>query len=248
MRRFNLLPIEERRRRISVAPMRSRTGVIGLLLIFGALMVMVMIGLYLLYYVRSNNEQDRIAQLDQNIARQQSRVGDLAPFRDLQARLDAKKPIADGIFRTRFAWDEFLRGLAFVIPDSTALDVFVGKATPINIQAQAGGGETQDLEPPGTITFNGIALPEYQNVSDFMLRMNNLRFLANAKLTRAELDRKTFSKDAIAFEVDADLVTKIGENGNEVLIGNESDNKGGESTDDGGASRGNQASRDGTER
>jgi Tfp pilus assembly protein PilN len=207
-----------------------------------------MIGLYLLYYVHSNNEQDRIAQLDQNIARQQSRIGDLAPFRDLQARLNAKKPIADGIFRTRFAWDEFLRGLAFVTPDSTALDVFVGKATPINIQAQAGGGETQNLEPPGTITFNGIALPEYQNVSDFMLRMNNLRFLANAKLTRAELDRKTFSKDAIAFEVDADLVTKIGENGNEVLIGNESDNKGGESTDDGGASRGNQASRDGTER
>jgi Tfp pilus assembly protein PilN len=229
MRRTNLLPPEERRRRIAIAPTTSRTGMIGLFLILGALVVMLMVGLYLFYFIRLGNEEDRIAQVDQNITRQQSRIGELAPFKDLQTRLNAKKPIADGIFRTRFAWDEFLRGLAFVIPDSTALDNFTGRATPINAQAPAGGGaEAQTLEPPGTITFTGVALPQYQNISDFIVRMNNLRFVANAKLNSAELDRKTFARDAITFEVAAQLVTKVGENGNEVLIGSEGDGEGGD--------------------
>jgi type IV pilus assembly protein PilN len=245
MRRVDLLPPEERRRRVAV-PTTTRAGVIGLLLILGALLVMLMIGLFLFYYIRLNNEEERIAQLDQNVSRQQARIQELAPFSELQARLEAKKPIADGIFRTRFAWDEFLRGLAFVIPDSTALDSFVGRATPINIQAPARGApEVQNLEPPGGITFTGIALPEYQNISDFVVRMNNLRFLANATLTRAELDRETFARDAIIFEVDADLVTRVGENGNEVLIDNEDGEEGGDGPNDEAVPRPDQASRTG---
>ncbi|MDP8952463.1 MAG: hypothetical protein M3N18_09525 [Actinomycetota bacterium] len=246
MRRVDLLPPEERRRRVAL-PTTTRAGIVGLLLILGALLMMLMIGLFLFYYVRLNNEEDRIAQLDQNVARQQARLGELAPFSDLQDRLDAKKPIADGIFRTRFAWDEFLRGLAFVIPDSTALDSFFGRATPINLQAPAGGSpEVQNLEPPGVITFTGVALPEYQNISDFIVRMNNLRFLANATLTRAELDRENFARDAITFEVDAELVTRVGENGNEVLIDGEGDEEGGggNGVNDEAVPPGDQASRD----
>ena len=220
MRRINLLPPEDRRRRVA-AP-TTRTGIIGLLLILGALLVMLMIGLYLFYFIRIGNEEEQSAQLDQDIARQQARVQELEPYQDLQARLNAKKPIADGIFRTRFPWDEFLRGLAFVIPETTALNTLVAQATPINIMAPAGGApEVQNLEPPGTITFTGIALPDYQNVSDFIVRMNNLRFLANTDLASAELDRETFEQDAINFEVGADLVTRIGENGDEVLLGTE---------------------------
>lgn len=226
MRRLNLLPVEDRRRRVA-APTTTRATIIGALLIAGAVVVLIMIGLYLFYYFRLSGEEERITQLDQNIARQQARIAELAPFRDLQARLDAKKPIADGIFRTRFAWDEFLRGLAFVIPESTALDNFVGTATPINAQAPAGGApETENLDPPGSITFAGFALPEYQNISDFVVRMDNLRFMANASLSTAELDRENFPRDAITFEVNANLVTRVGENGNEVLIENEPGNGG----------------------
>lgn len=236
MRRTNLLPPEERRRR-GGAPTATRGGILGILLITGALLLLVMIGLYLLYYIRLGNEEQQIAQVDQEISRQQARIGELAPFRDLQARLDAKKPIADGIFRTRFPWDEFLRGLAFVIPETTALDSLVAQATPINIQAPAGGApEVQNLEPPGSVTFTGIAArpdngddqPDYQFVSDFIVRMNDLRFLANASLTSAELDRETFSRPAINFEVGAQLVTRIGENGDEVLLGTEEDNEEGD--------------------
>ncbi len=100
----------------------------------------------------------------------------------------------------------------------------------------------QNLEPPGGITFTGIALPEYQNISDFVVRMNNLRFLANATLTRAELDRETFARDAITFEVDADLVTRVGENGNEVLIDGEAEEEGDGANDEPGPPRGDQAS------
>ena len=220
MRRINLLPPEERRARGRPGlPGTTRASIVGASLILFALMVLVMVGLYLFYFYRLGNEENRIAALDQDIARQQARIGELAPFRDLQARLDAKKPIADGIFRTRFPWDEFMQGLAFVIPESTALDSFTGQATPINITVPPGQPpDLQNLEPPGAITFTGLALPEYQNVSDFIVRMNNLRFLANTELTTAELDRETFSEEAITFEVAAQLVTRVGENGNEVRI------------------------------
>ena len=239
MRRINLLPAEERRRR--VAPTTTRGGIFGILLIVGALLLLVMIGLYLYYYIQLGNEEQQIAQLDQDIARQQARIQELEDFADLQARLDAKKPIADGIFRTRFPWDDFVRGLAFVIPEATALDVFTGQATPINIQAPSGGApEVQNLEPPGTITFNGLARtrpnPEddcndqgnddpvgYENVACFIVRMNNLRFLANANLTEARLDREL---SAVTFKVSAELVTRVGENGDEVPIGVEEDGEG----------------------
>jgi type IV pilus assembly protein PilN len=238
MRRINLLPSEDRRRGVAI-PAATRSGILGMLLILGALLLLVMIGLYLYYYIRLGNEEEQIAQLDQDIAREQARIHELAPFRVLQARLDAKKPIADGIFRTRFPWDEFLRGLSFVIPESTALDSLVGQATPINIQAPAGRApEVQNLEPPGSVTFTGVALPDYQNVSDFIIRMNNLRFLANADLASAELDRETFEEDAINFEVGADLVTRIGENGDEVLLGTEEDGAGEGDEENGAADEG----------
>ena len=257
MRRVNLLPPEERQRR-SALPTATRGGILGILLILGALLLLVMIGLYLYYYIQLGNEEKQVAQLDQDIARDQARIQELAPYRDLQARLDAKKPIADGIFRTRFPWDEFLRGLSFVIPKSTALDVFTGQATPINIQASAGGApEVQDLEPPGSITFNGFAGPDrddgnpdpqYQSVSDFVVRMNNLRFLANASLTDARLNRQNFPRPgAITFEVSAQLVTRIGENGDEVLLGTDEEDGSGKEDGNGGDSAGPQASRPGAE-
>ena len=232
MRRINLLPADERRGRgRSSLGAASRRGIIGALLILGALLTMLMVGLYLFYFIRLGNEQDKIAEVDQNIAEQQARIQELAPYADLQARLDAKKPIADGIYRTRFPWDEFLRQLAFVIPDSTALDSFVGQATPVNIATPPVEPPTvQNLEPPGTITFSGVAEPRYQNVSDFMVRMNNLRFLANTQLTTAELDRETFASEAITFEVSAELVTRVGDDGNEVRLEDGDPNEGEDDT------------------
>jgi type IV pilus assembly protein PilN len=211
MRRINLLPPEERRRPAE----RLRGGVPAILLTVGAVTIITMVAVYLLFLLRLNAVEDEIAELNQQQAEQNQRLAELAPYRDLQARLDAKKPVADGIFRTRFAWDEFLQGLAFMIPETTALDTFTAEAAPIDIQAQAG----QPLEPPGAITFTGIALPRYQNVADFVLQMNNLRFLANTQLNLAELDRTTFApENAITFEVASELITVVGENGTEVRI------------------------------
>ena len=236
MRRVNLLPPEERRGRRVAFPAATRGGILGILLILGALLVLVAIGLYLIYYIRLSNEQQQIAELDQNISEQQARIQELEPYRDLRTRLDAKKPIADGIYRTRFAWDQFLNGLSFVVPDDTSLDSFTGVATPINIQASPGQPEVQNLEPPGSITFSGVARENYQNVADFVVRMNNLRFLANAQLTSAELDRETFEDDAVTFEVSSDLVTRVGEFGNEVRIGEDrsQEDGGGNDEPDGG--------------
>jgi type IV pilus assembly protein PilN len=210
MRRINLLPPEERRRPAE----KLRGGPAAILLIVGAAALIVMVGVYLLFLLRLNGVEDEIVELDRQIVEQNQRLAELAPYRDLQARLDAKKPVADGIFRTRFPWDQFLQGLAFIIPETTALDLFTAEAAPINIRAPV----EQPLEPPGAITFMGVALPEYQNVADFVVQMNNLRFLANSQLNSAELDRETFVEPAISFEVGSELVTVVGENGTEVRL------------------------------
>jgi len=210
MRRINLLPPEERRRPAERLGGRAAP----ILLVVAAIAIIAMVGVYLFFLTRLNAVEDDIAELDRQIAEQNQRLAELAPYRDLQARLEEKKPVADGIFRTRFPWDEFLQGLAFIIPDSTALDSFTAEAAPVDIQAPV----EEKLEPPGSITFTGVALPAYQNVADFVVQMNNLRFLANAELNSAELDRQTFGQPAINFEVASELITVVGENGTEVRL------------------------------
>jgi type IV pilus assembly protein PilN len=208
MRPINLLPPDERGRSAE----RFGGGVLGILLIAGAFAVIVMVGVYLLVLLRLNDLEDQVAQLDGEIARQNARLAELSPYRDLQARLDEKKPVADGIYRTRLAWDQFLQGLAFVVPEATALDTLIAEAAQTDIDAPV----EQPLEPSGTVTFTGVALPRYENVADFVVRMDNLQYLANAELDQAAL--KTFTQKAVSFEVASELVTIVGANGTEVRL------------------------------
>ncbi len=210
MRRVNLLPPEERRG----AAERLRGGPAGILLVAAAVALIAMVGVYLILLIRLNGVENELTSLQGQIAEQNDRLVELAPYRDLQARLDAKKPVADGIFRTRFLWGDFLEGLAFVIPESTALETLTAEAAPVSVDAPP----EQPLEPPGAVTFTGIALPRYQNVADFVVQMNNLRFLSNAELNSAELDREAFAQPAISFEVASELITVVGENGTEVRL------------------------------
>jgi type IV pilus assembly protein PilN len=209
MRRINLLPSDERGR----AAERLGGGVLGIMLIAGALVVVVMVGIYLLMLLRLNGLEDQVAQLDDQIAQQNARLAELSPYKDLKAQLDKKKPIADGIFSTRFAWDQFLQGLAFVIPKTTALDALTAEASPVNIDAPP----EQPLEPAGTVTFTGVALPRFENVADFVVRMDNLQYLANAELDVAA--RQGTSQDSpVSFTVASALVTIAGQNGSEVKL------------------------------
>jgi type IV pilus assembly protein PilN len=209
MRRINLPPSDERGR----AAERFGGSVLGILLIAGALVVVVMVGIYLLMLLRLNDLEDQVAQLDDDIAQQNARLAELSPYRDLQAQLDAKKPIADGIFSTRFAWDQFFQGFAFVIPETTALNSLSAEASPVDIDAPP----EQPLEPAGTATFTGVALPRFENVADFVVRMDNLQYLANAELDLAS--RQGVSQDSpVNFTVASALVTIAGENGTEVKI------------------------------
>ncbi len=185
-----------------------------MLLVAGAALLMLFVGAYLVFLLRINALESEVAELDGEISRQNVRLEELSLYRDLRERLDEKKPVADGIFRTRFPWDDFLRGLAFVVPETTALQTLTGEAAPVDVEAPA----EESLDPPGAVTFTGVALPEYQNVADFVVRMNNLEHLSNAQLNSAELDRETFVEPAIEFEVASELVTVSGERGTEVRI------------------------------
>src|ERR671912_2430715 len=143
MRRINLLPADERGR-----PADSlRRGVLFIVLIVGAFVVILMVGIYLVLLLRLNDLEDQVAELDDEIAQQNAHLAELSPYRDLQARLEDKKPIADGIYRTRLAWDQFLQGLAFVVPEATALDTLTAEAAQTDIDAPV----EQPLEPAGTV-------------------------------------------------------------------------------------------------
>jgi type IV pilus assembly protein PilN len=209
MRRINLLPADERGRPAD----RLRRGVVGILLIVGAFVLILMVGVYLVLLLRLNDLEDQVAKLDAEIARQNAHLAELSPYRDLKARLEAKKPVADGIYRSRFTWDQFLQGLAFVVPESTALDTFTAEAAPVDIDAPV----EQPLEPPGTITFTGIALPRYENVADFVVRMDNLQYLANADLEIATGPSNS-PVSPVSFEVASELVTLVGESGTEIRL------------------------------
>jgi type IV pilus assembly protein PilN len=208
VRRVNLLPPEERRSRTEGLP----GGLVGLFLVAAAALLIALAVVYLVFLLRLNGLEEEVAELDGQISQQNARLQELAPYRDLQARLEEKKPVADGIFRTRFPWDDFLQGLAFVVPETTALDTLVAEAAPTNLEAPA----EQPLDPPGAVTFTGVALPGYQNVADFVVRMDTLEFVANSQLNTAEL--KSFSQPAVSFEVASEMVTIVGENGTEVRI------------------------------
>jgi type IV pilus assembly protein PilN len=205
MRRINLLPSDERGRPAD----RLRRGVLGILLIVSAFVVILMAGIYLVLLLRLNDLEEQVAKLDDEIAQQNALLAELSPYRDLQARLEDKKPVADGIFASRFTWDQFFQGLAFVVPEATALDTLTAEAAPVDIDAPA----EQPLDPPGTITFEGIALPRFQNVADFVVHMDNLQYLANA-----DLDRAARTGSGVSFEVASELVTIVGENGTEVKL------------------------------
>lgn len=208
MRRVNLLPPEDRRSRTEGLP----GGLVGLFLVAGAALLIALAVVYLIFLLRLNGLEEEVADLNGQISQQNTRLQELAPFRDLQARLEEKKPVADGIYRTRFAWDEFLQGLAFVVPEATALDTLIAEAAPTDVTAPV----EQPLDPPGAVTFTGVALPGYQNVADFVVRMDTLESLANSQLNTAEL--KNLSQSAISFEVASEMVTIVGENGLEVRI------------------------------
>lgn len=180
----------------------------------GAGLILLMAGVYLIYAVMLGNVEEDIAGLDEQISDRQARVAELQPFDELQASLDAKKPVADGIYRTRFAWDGFLEGLSFVTPDTTSLESFEGEASQVDISAQSG----EALSPPGSISFDGLALADYRNVSDFVIQMNALSYLQNSELENAELDRETYEEPAILFQVTSRLLTTAGENGDEVPL------------------------------
>jgi type IV pilus assembly protein PilN len=209
VRRVNLLPPEDRRSRTVGLP----GGLVGLFLVAAAAVLIALAVVYLVFVLRLNGLEQEVAELDGQISQQNTRLQELAPYRDLQARLEEKKPVADGIFRTRFPWDDFLQGLAFVVPESTALDTLVAEAATTNVEAPA----EQPLDPPGAVTFTGVALPDYQNVADFVVRMDNLEHLANSQLNTAALTNN-LSQPAIGFEVASEMVTIVGENGTEVRI------------------------------
>jgi type IV pilus assembly protein PilN len=59
-------------------------------------------------------------------------------------------------------------------------------------------------------------LPRFENVADYVVRMDNLEFLANSQLDLAQL--KMFTQPAVSFEVASELVTVVGENGTEVRL------------------------------
>ncbi|MGH3085993.1 MAG: PilN domain-containing protein [Rubrobacteraceae bacterium] len=213
MRRINLLPPEERRRGIS----RYQGGPLGPLLIIGAVVVMLIALVTIFSLVRIYMIENRIAELDESIAEQNERLEELQPFAELESEIAAKRPVADGIVRTRFAWSEFLRGLAFVIPETSSLESLAAEASPVDVDAPL----DQIVEPRGSVTFLGLSEPGYTNIADFVVRMNTLRFLANAQLDIAELDRETYVSEAIDFEISSELLTEVGAEGAEVRIDGE---------------------------
>ena len=75
MRRINLLPADERGRPAD----RLRSGVVGILLVVGAFVLILMVGVYLVLLLRLGDLEDQVAKLDAEIARQNAHLAELSP-------------------------------------------------------------------------------------------------------------------------------------------------------------------------
>lgn len=222
MRRVNLLPKDERQRGLP----NFQGATAGILLSGAAVVIIVVAAVSIFCILRLYSLNNDIADLDANLAEQNQRLQELEPYSQLEGEIAAKQPVADGVVRSRFAWDEFLQGLAFIIPEATSLETLTAEASPVDINAPL----DQNLQPPGTVTFTGLSLPDYTNVADFIVRLNTLRFLANSELDVAELDQETYAEDAINFEISAEMITEVGARDSEVRL--QADDSGSDSATD----------------
>ena len=173
-----------------------------------SLVLILMVGVYLVLLLRLGDLEDQVAKLDAEIARQNAALAELSPTGI--SRRASKQKVADGIFRSRFTWDQVLQALALSCRRAR-LDTFTAEAAPVDIDAP--------VEQPWNWYDNvGIALPV---TKCGLRRADGQPPVSCQRGPRQAALRNILPEPAVSFEVASELVTLVGDNGRELEGGSQ---------------------------
>ena len=119
MKRINLLPPEQR-----VKAARER-GLLWAILI----LVAIVVALGVVYVWQNGQVNDKQAELDgltAQVAVEQQKAADLAPYAAIQTTRTAMTQTAKGIYDSRVSWATILQEISLVIPENVRLQSLTG--------------------------------------------------------------------------------------------------------------------------
>lgn len=182
MRAINLIPKETRQRgRISEFSFSPSYAILAVLLI-----ALVLVTLVVLTNNTISDRQAKLASLRTQLAAEQARVGQLAPYRRFAELAQARISTVRQIVGTRFDWHGALADLSKVVPGNTSLQTLDATVSP----AQGGGGSIRgDISAPA-FTIGGCT----RSQDDVARLMSRLRIMDG--VTRVTLQSSTGNNGA----------------------------------------------------
>jgi Tfp pilus assembly protein PilN len=174
MKRIDLLPPEHR-----VKASRER-GLLWAILI----LVAIVVALGMVYMWQNSQVSDKQAELDAltaQLAVEQQKAADLAPYAQIQTTRTAMTASAQGIYYSRVPWSTILQEISLVIPENVRLQSLSGAVPATMLPGPAVPAAGAVAAATTDITFTGTTYT-HKDVAEFMTRLGLIPQLANVQL------------------------------------------------------------------
>jgi len=175
MKRIDLLPPEQR-----VKASRER-GLLWAILI----LVAIVVALGMVYMWQNSQVSDKQAELDAitaQLAVEQQKAADLAPYAQIQTTRTAMTATAQGIYYSRVPWSTILQEISLVIPENVRLQSLSGTVPATMLPGPAVPATAGAVAAATTdITFAGTTYT-HKDVAEFMTRLGLIPQLSNVQL------------------------------------------------------------------
>jgi Tfp pilus assembly protein PilN len=150
--RVNLLPPEQAR-----LSAERRRAVVALAALGGWTLLLVLLFVAQLASTGNTREQRDREQVE--LARLDARLEELAPYRDLARRLDARSDLLASAMAEQVSWSGVLNDLALVFPSNSSLLTLSASRT--GRAPAAAGGPAVVLPGVGSVQFTGYSVERY---------------------------------------------------------------------------------------
>lgn len=176
------------RRRINLVPPAERTRTttdVGLLLMM-VLAIVVVFGLGFSYYLLDNQragKQQRLTDLQEQVAQVQKRAAALRQYEVVKAQKDEAETLATGIYGARTTISDILNDISLVVPGTIwfqNLSLTVADPVP----GTAGGGKARGGSDPTTINIQATTYT-FEDVAQLLIRLQLVPSLKNVELVSA---------------------------------------------------------------
>jgi Tfp pilus assembly protein PilN len=199
MTRINLLPSEERAK-------AAREQGIALAILALVVIVALLGGLYLLSYRQLSPKQEKVDEVNAQVAQQQAMVASLQPYETMQTQSEQMAQTSLQIYNSRVLMSSILEEVSLLIPDNVSLGAMTVTVPATMVAGSAitggGGGSTASTASSSTDLKLQGNCKDFSQVAEFMTRLGLMPQLQNINLANAAKDKTT---GLVTFEIDAGL-------------------------------------------